>query len=163
MCALNLISYNEKEQNLILKIPFISGFLHNSLSHFVINIILFYLTMLPVCNKRYSVKNIYWITFIISLFYLPISLAGLTLPAIGISGMCFFFLSRFLWGWYHTINFGKIIFIFLFSAELFSIGNFQDGTAHGIHMIGGLLGLVSLNPNMKKYSPKVISKHLYAI
>jgi hypothetical protein len=131
--------------------PFISGFLHNGVSHFLINLLLFAGSMACTINSAYSIRYLYWLTVFISLLYLPISILGLTLPAIGISGLCYYLMVRALLTWNTRFNIGRIIFWILAISEVYGLMVLKDDVAHGVHLIGIGLGVYSLkNTKMLK-------------
>ena len=123
--------------------PVISGYLHNGVGHFVLNVVLIFLALLAPVNQSYNHYKIFWVTTIISFVYLPVEILGITLPAVGISGTCYYLLARYFFTWEKRKNLGLAIILILGAAELFSIAN-QDGTAHGVHLIGIVFGYFSL-------------------
>ena len=134
--------------------PFFSGFIHSDISHILFNLLLIFIFTIPTQNSSYDIRKIYWITFIISCSYLPISLLGITEYAVGVSGTCYFLASRFL-----LSNKGHIIkrilsfsiFGFLLLGEYINMTDpVSDGVAHGVHFLGVILGLISIyvNPNL---------------
>lgn len=120
--------------------PLISGFLHQGVEHLLLNMMVMFIAMLHPINSGFSWKSIFIITTIISLIYLPIAILGITSFAIGLSGTCYFFLTRgtINWGWI-----GKAIIFILFVSEASSLFS-GDNTAHGVHLIGMVLGSISL-------------------
>ena len=91
--------------------PLISGFLHQGVEHLSLNMIVMFIGMLHPINRGFNWRSIFIITTIISLIYLPIAILGITSFAIGLSGTCYFFLTRATinWGWI-----GKVIIFILF-------------------------------------------------
>jgi len=120
--------------------PLISGFLHQGVEHLSLNMIVMFIGMLHPINRGFNWRSIFIITTIISLIYLPIAILGITSFAIGLSGTCYFFLTRATinWGWI-----GKVIIFILFVSEASSLFS-GDDTAHGVHLIGMILGSISL-------------------
>jgi hypothetical protein len=141
--------------------PLFSGFIHLSMDHILFNLLLIFIFTLPSQNSSYNIRKIYWITFIISCAYLPISLLGITEYAVGISGTCYFLASRFFFS--PEGNIIKRIFLFsIFSFLL--LGEFinmtkpiSDGVAHGVHFMGVLLGIFSLYIKPNLITPKIRS------
>lgn len=123
--------------------PFISGFLHTSVSHLTLNFLVIFISLISSVNKKYDWKDIYIITFLISLFYLPISFFGITSIAIGLSGTGYFFITRAA---FSCNKLSKGVIIFLAFCEAFCLTN-DDGVAHGVHLIGIIFGYVSLKIN----------------
>jgi membrane associated rhomboid family serine protease len=131
--------------------PIINGFIHGDPSHLAMNLGLIFVFLIPEINQRFNFPKIFLITLIISVIYLPISfLFGI--PAVGISGTLYFMLSR------ACLNkrniFLYIFFVIMISPEIINIFNTSDGTAHTVHIIGSVLGFISLhlkNTNLNKY------------
>lgn len=123
--------------------PLISGFLHISIDHLAFNILGVFLLMLARANQDYTLKDLFWITFLISLIYLPIPLIGLTPPAIGISGTCMFLMTRYFLTWKRAKGIGVFLLILTLGLEASDIFT-NDGIAHGVHLLGGVMGYLSL-------------------
>lgn len=138
--------------------PFVSGFIHGGLDHILFNLGMIFLFSLSPINSEYDIKRIFWVTFILSCLYLPVSLLHITEPAIGISGTCFFLMTRF----FFSRNSYKILwyslYFFLLLSELYTIAE-NDGTAHGVHILGALLGYISLKKD-SVWIPKFISRFI---
>ena len=141
------------KEKILMMNPLISGFLHAGVTHFLLNIVLIFLAMLAPINRSYDIKKIFWITTILSVLYLPIPLSGSTLPAIGISGTCYFLLSRYFFTWKNKHKIGVAIILLLAFAELVAIPHLEDNTAHGVHLMGIVLGYLSLSAKLNKIMP----------
>lgn len=134
--------------------PIINGFIHGDPSHLATNLGLIFLFLIPEINQRFNFPKIFLITLIISVIYLPISfLFGI--PAVGISGTLYFMLSR------ACLNkrniFLYIFFVIMISPEIINILNTSDGAAHIVHIIGSVLGFISLHlENTKFYRYKLV-------
>lgn len=128
----------------LMLIPFISGFIHSGLEHFFINLGLFGAAMLCTINRDYTMRYLYWLTVLISFLYLPITLLGYSLPAIGISGLCYFLIVRVLLTWKVKYNIGVILFGMLTISEIYGLFVLKDDIAHGVHLIGMGLGVYSI-------------------
>jgi hypothetical protein len=149
----------ESQMNHLMLIPFISGYLHGGLEHILWNMIILFLCMLSAVNSNFDYKNIYWIAFFISLIYLPISILGITKPAIGISGVCYFLLTRSLLSWKRK-DIGILLLISILVIELSSYTDINNQTAYGVHYIGVCLGFISVrNPSITEK----ISNHNYIL
>lgn len=122
--------------NWLMMNPLISGFLHKSIDHFIVNIIFVALLLIPDVNKMYNYKKISIITIWLSVFYLPIILLGISCPAIGISGTWMFLCSRYLLSIKSRPMIGKIIIILLVVVSVDGIINASDGVAHYMHLLG---------------------------
>ncbi len=137
----NIINYN----------PFINGFLHADWSHLMCNLSLIFIFLLPSINQHITFYKVYFITLIISLIYFPISLL-LASPAIGISGTLYFMLSRVCLNKFNIPLY--LFFAIIILPEIVNIFNTLDGTAHSVHIIGAVLGFISLhlkNTDLYKY------------
>jgi membrane associated rhomboid family serine protease len=133
--------------------PIFSGLLHASFPHFFTNIFFIFIFLLPDVNRDYDFKKIYWITFLLSIFYLPISVLEITLPAIGISGTWFFLMGRFFFSWKNKYNWGLWIAGFIVMAELSAqINNPEDKIAHIAHLMGMAFGYFSLSKENEIFS-----------
>jgi hypothetical protein len=97
--AIQLGIFGESSSSILLMDPIISGFVHAGISHFLFNIVLLFLLLIPVVNSGYDIKKIFWITFFLSVAYLPISILGLTEPAVGLSGTVYFLMVRWFFTW----------------------------------------------------------------
>ena len=129
------------EAKQIFMLPFINGFLHGSLSHLIYNMIAFSLLIIPKIND-YDFKSICLISFLISGIYLLFWFFGFP-SAIGLSGIVYFLLARFLLSRKRF----RLLSIILFLVLLFHEGtaiNDLDGIGHAVHLIGLTLGFISL-------------------
>lgn len=156
--AIELWIFPGLDSNTVSMNPFISGFMHGSLSHIGLNAFVLFFVLLSPVNSGYDIKKIAIVTTIISLIYLPVSVLGITKAAIGLSGTCYFLLSRYFFSWKRYKVLGCAIILFLAFAEGLALPK-GDGEAHGVHLIGILLGFITLHlqvpaigPN-KKVSP----------
>lgn len=131
-------------QNISLS-PFVSPFIHGDIFHLFTNLIFIFVSVLHPINQGYKLKEIYIISFFIALLYLPISLLEITPIAIGLSGTGYFLMSRACFNWGTT---GKVIIIGLTISELFFLSDLEDGIAHGVHLIGIILGYISLKKDL---------------
>jgi membrane associated rhomboid family serine protease len=137
--------------NLILMNPLIKGYLHLSFEHFFTNMLMLFLALLSPINSSYDFRKIYLITLIISLIYLPAEILGLSQTALGLSGTCYFLLSRYFFSWKVRSRLGVFIICILALLELGASANTSiDKTAHLVHVIGIALGYLSLKYAHKK-------------
>jgi hypothetical protein len=134
--------------------PIINGFIHGDPSHLATNLGLIFLFLIPEINQRFNFPKIFLITLIISVIYLPISfLFGI--PAVGISGTLYFMLSRACLNKRNILLY--IFFVIMISPEIINILNTSDGAAHIVHIIGSVLGFISLHlENTKFYRYKLV-------
>jgi hypothetical protein len=156
--AIELAIFPGLDSNTVSMNPFISGFMHATISHIGLNSFVLFFVLLSPVNSGYDIKKIVIVTTIISLIYLPVSVLGITKAAVGLSGTCYFLLSRYFFSWKRYRIIGYAIILFLAFAEGLALPT-GDGEAHGVHLIGIALGFITLHlqvpaigPN-KKVSP----------
>jgi membrane associated rhomboid family serine protease len=138
--------------------PFSSGLLHANFNHLLCNVFAIFVTLNMRCNRFYTFEKIFWVTSLIAILYLPIIIIEPGFAAIGISGSCYFLLMRGL----GSMKRIKIIAYFLIAAiiigEFLRLGD-NDRIAHAVHIIGSMLGLVSLYP----YRLRFVHEKIYEI
>lgn len=142
--------------DILFKIPPINVFLHSDITHALSNIILISLLIIPSINN-YGIKSIILISSIISIIYIPFLFFGGG-SVIGISGFCFYLISRFLFTRKKYATLFIILGCFILLMEIIQIKN-PDGISHGVHIIGYILGLLSIIPRVINF----ISKEKYNI
>lgn len=125
--------------DLAISLPFISGFIHQSLAHFGFNILAIFILLLYKGNK-YDLKQMILITIAIQSITFILSYTIGIQTSIGISGLVYFMLTRFLLS-YHKILIPILIIIGL--GELVTL-NDPDGISHWGHLIGIIFGIISL-------------------
>lgn len=143
--------------DLAISLPFVSGFIHHDIAHFLFNIVSLFFLLIYTGNK-YNLKQMVLITFLIQCFCFIVSLFGV-LPSVGISGLVYFLATRYL------IKFNKItlvLFFILLLGEALSL-NDPDGISHWGHLIGIFFGFVSLNINHYRLSNILPRKLLQVI
>jgi hypothetical protein len=154
--AATILIYIFKGGKLIVANPFIKGYLHLSLEHFATNIIILFLTLLSPVNRSYDFKRIYIVTVMISIIYLPFEILGLSQTALGLSGTCYFLLSRYFFSWKERSRLGVFIITILALLELGAAINIPtDKTAHFVHVLGIALGYLSIRYAHKKSLEKL--------
>ena len=121
--------------------PLVNGFIHGDWSHLIWNLGLIFIFLLPAINQQYSFNQVYFITLSISLLYFPISLL-IALPAVGISGTMYFMMTRACLYKKNVILY--IFFAMMFGYEIANCRVVSDGSAHSVHIIGSVLGFISL-------------------
>lgn len=136
--------------DLAISLPIISGFIHQSLSHFFFNILLLFLLLIYKGNS-YNIKQMVAILVVIQTLCFILTFFGV-LTSIGISGLVYFLMTRFLIG-YKKIFIPLLVIIFI--GELVTL-NDPDGISHWGHLIGIVLGFISLG-----YFNSLIQKHHY--
>ena len=137
--------------------PVLNGFIHGDPSHLINNLILMFIFLTFTVNQNFDPMKIFIITFSISLLYLPLALV-FSSPAVGISGTLYFMITR------ACLNKRNIpLYIFygiIMSYEITHAFNFEDGTAHAVHIIGAILGYLSLNVTKYTFLPKKLSESI---
>lgn len=159
LLGISIAIFGESGEVLLIPNPLTSGFIHSGFNHIGYNLLLVFIFTLPAMNAKYDIKKLFWITFIISCAYLPISLLGITTHAIGISGTCYFLITRAFFGNKIHIILKSVLLAFLgftLLGEYISMtGDTPDDTAHGVHFIGVILGLISLYVDPKIIPSKI--------
>ena len=151
--ALMVLSDGSK---MILMNPFLKGYLHVGFEHAVTNLIMLFAVLLAPVNREYDFKKIYWITLIISLLYLPTELSGISQTALGISGTCYFLLSRYFFSWKERSLLGVFIIGTIALLELGAgINPDSSNSAHWVHLLGIALGCASIKYGHKKILAKL--------
>lgn len=158
--AVFLAIFGEAGEMFIIINPVTSGFIHAGFEHLFYNLLLIFIFTLPELNSKYDINKLFWITFILSCAYLPISLLEYTRYSVGISGTCFFLMSRFFFSKDGPILL-RILKISVFSltilGEILGMNKAEDGIAHGVHLLGVLLGIITIYIN-PKYIPELIRR-----
>ena len=141
---------------LVIMNPFIKGYLHLGLEHFSTNVIILFLVLLSPANRSYNFKKIYIVTVAISLIYLPFEILGFSETSLGLSGTCYFLLSRYFFSWKERSRLGVFIITILALLELgASVNTSIDKTAHFVHVLGIALGYLSIRYAHKKSLEKL--------
>jgi hypothetical protein len=122
--------------------PLVNGFIHGDWSHLMWNLGLIFIFLLPAINQQYTFTQVYFITLIISLIYFPIALL-IALPAVGISGTMYFMMTRACLYKKNVILY--TFFTIMFGSEIANCRVVSDGSAHSVHIIGSVLGFISLH------------------
>lgn len=157
LCVIAKIFLGDASDNIMNYNPFVNGFIHGDLSHLGMNLLLMFVFLIPEINQKYSFRNLFFITLIISLIYFPVSLA-VGIPAVGISGTLYFMLSRVCLS-------KRNIFLYIFFGimivpEVIGFSNFSDGTAHMVHIIGAALGFISLKSERYSILPNKVTEYI---
>lgn len=139
--------------NLLTMNPLTSGYLHLGIVHLVSNTIILFLALCSDINRGYNALRIFYVTVLIELVYLPAEIAGISEIAIGISGTCYFLVSRYFLTWKEKSWMG-ICIVFLIAGteldEMFSISS-PDDSAHMVHIIGIMFAYFSLVLERKRF------------
>ena len=147
LCVIAKVIFGKASDSLMNYNPFVNGFIHGDMSHLGMNLLLMFVFLIPEINQKYDFPKIFFITLIISLIYFPISL-GVGAPAVGISGTLYFMISRVCLNRKNILLY--IFFGIMLVPEVIRFANVSDGTAHMVHVIGAILGFLSLE--VKRYS-----------
>jgi hypothetical protein len=141
---------------IILMNPFVKGYLHVGFEHALTNFIMLFALLLAPINREYDFKKIYWVTLIISLLYLPTELLGVSQTALGLSGTCYFLLSRYFFSWKERSLLGAFIIGTIALLELGAgINPGSSNSAHWVHLLGIALGWTSIKYRHKKILAKL--------
>lgn len=155
LCVIAKVIFGDASDSLMNYNPLINGFIHADFSHLFMNIALIFVFLIPEINQKYDFTRIFFITLLISVIYLPISLA-VGIPAVGVSGTLYFMLSRVC---LNKKNIPLYIFFgIMIAPELVSFANVSDGTAHMVHVIGALLGFLSLKVEKYTFLPQRVAQ-----
>lgn len=133
--------FGESSDSIMNYNPILNGFIHADPSHLIFNLCVLLPLLIFKINNQITPRQFVIVTICISLLASPFSVAY-GVPAVGISGTLFFLLSRvclvkknwFLW----------IFFAITFGFEFLNFFNTEDGMAHYVHVIGAVLGFLSL-------------------
>jgi hypothetical protein len=141
---------------MILMNPFVKGYLHVGFEHALTNFIMLFVVLLAPVNREYDFRKIYWITLIIFLLYLPTELLGISQTALGLSGTCYFLLSRYFFSWRERSLLGVFIIGTIALLELGAgINPGSSNSAHWVHLLGIALGWTSIKYRHKKILAKL--------
>jgi membrane associated rhomboid family serine protease len=147
----SIFGYNDA----IYEIPFFSGFAHAGYGHVFSNLIVIFFCLLANINKFYTIEKIFWITTLLSTIFLIPVLIGITDPIIGISGTCFFLMTRFFLSVKRNIKISQFFIFMLIYIETIHAGN-DDQISHSMHIAGFILGWISLHPYKFQLVPRFI-------
>ena len=126
--------------------PLTKGFLHADFEHFYSNILIISILLLFPINRNYDFKKLFFITAILSTIGLFFDVLW-DEPAIGISGTLTFLLARVCWSprkWW-----GYALFFLLIYHDLNQVMDFSDDLSQHNHVIGGLIGILSMTNGFK--------------
>jgi len=136
----NLI-FGEFSDELMNYNPIFNGFIHADPTHLLHNLAMVFIFMLFNINQDYSLREFYVITVFISILSFPVSLTT-GIPAVGISGTLYFMMARACLNSRNVLMYlivgGSLIY------EVFHMTEISDGIAHYVHVIGSILGAISL-------------------
>lgn len=116
--------------------PFISAFIHVDFQHILLNFLILGFVLAQGINRSIGFRDFYNTSFILSLLYFPFSFLHILPPCIGLSGVAYYLLTRYLWT-RHAI--WKAAAALLFFGEISQISPSSD-TAHLMHVFGMIMG-----------------------
>jgi hypothetical protein len=120
-------------------LPATSPFIHASMTHFVENVIMLLVLMLPQVNSHFTIKELVLLAIGLALLYLPFVLLGFSVSVIGLSGLGYFLLTRFILANTFFRKTLLVLFTLLLLGELTLLGS-ADDVAHGFHLFAVLSG-----------------------
>jgi len=116
--------------------PFISAFIHVDLTHALLNFLILGFVLAQDINRSIGFKDFYIHSFILSLLYFPFACAHVLPPCVGLSGVAYYLLTRYMMT-RHPL--WKGIAALLFLGEIIQISPNSD-TAHLMHAFGMIMG-----------------------
>lgn len=133
--------------------PLTSGYLHLGIVHLISNTIILFLALCSDINKEYNAVRVFYITVLIELFYLPAEIAGISEIAIGMSGTCYFLVSRYFFTWKEKPWIGICIVFLIAGTEIEGMlsATSSDDSAHMVHIIGIMFAYFSLVLGSKRF------------
>ncbi len=135
--------------------PFISAFVHSDMTHYIMNILMLFLCLIPSINRLYTYKKVLYTAIILNTLYFPLVIFQVTLPIIGLSMFTYFLMGRI------AVTRKKHKWLFLAIFFLILIGEIsqiktETTIAHLSHVIGALVGIISIKFSSKKHSEKFL-------
>lgn len=156
-CALafliHVLLFCVTDNEAILYNPLLSGYLHQDIGHFGLNMLVLFVCLLHPANQHFSFRQLFVINTLISSMYYPLVLFEFMPFAIGLSGTCNFFLCR-------ALLLSRPAFKWLVALiGIFELLHVFDitRTAHLVHLIGLLFGGLSV-----WYRNKEVNLHIQA-
>jgi hypothetical protein len=101
-----------------------------------------FILILPPINRLYSTRQLILVAIAISVIYLPFVLFNISDPVVGLSGLGYFLLTRFVFSNHVYSRFFIVFFSLVIIGEFFVIGS-ADDVAHGFHLFAAACGFVS--------------------
>lgn len=126
----------------ITTLPVTSPFIHASITHFVENVLMLLVLMLAQVNSHFTVKELVSLSIGLALLYLPFVLLGFSVSVIGLSGLGYFLLTRFILANTFFRKTLLVLFALLILGELTLLGS-PDDIAHGFHLFAVVCGSVN--------------------
>lgn len=137
--------------------PFISAFVHSDMTHFSMNILMLFLCLIPGINQLFTFKMVVYTAIILNTLYFPLVLFQVTLPIIGLSVFTYFLMGRIAVTRKKYKWLALLIFILILIGEISQI-NTETTIAHLSHIIGALVGIVSIKFSSNTYIKKFLIK-----
>ena len=132
--------------NWLMHFPLTKGFLHVDFEHFYYNIIIIFFLLLFPINRNYDFKKLFLVTSILSTIGIFFDVLW-DEPAVGISSILVFLLARVCWSprkWW-----GYVLFLLIIYPEFYNLMDFSDDLSQHNHLIGGLIGILSMTNGFK--------------
>ncbi len=123
--------------------PFVSALVHSDFSHLTNNMLMLFLCLIPVINQEYKILQIVIVSSMLSFIYFPLLIFQVSLPVIGLSMFAYFLLGRIVFSRKKYFWIVVIPFFILLLGEA-TIITTDYSTAHLAHIIGALLGSISI-------------------
>jgi hypothetical protein len=125
--------------------PFINGAFHADFGHLFGNLLFLFVFLIPEVNQGYNLKKLFWTSFFLSTLYIPIFILGISLPAVGSSGVFYFLIGRFMFSRQATLSkvFAYGAFFLLIGGDVFMITS-GDGVAHIFHAMCAVIGVLTV-------------------
>lgn len=141
-----ILIWGDDALNWLMNFPLTKGFLHADFEHFYYNIIIIFFLLLFPINRNYDFKKLFLVTSILSTIGLFFDVLW-DEPAVGISGTLFFLLARVCWSprkWW-----GYVLFLLIIYPEFYHVMDFSDELSQHNHIVGGLMGILSMTNGFK--------------
>jgi membrane associated rhomboid family serine protease len=121
--------------------PLINSFIHTSWEHLLYNLLALFLFLLPTVNHSLGFKRIVFFTTVIACVCFPFEIFQLTLPIVGVSGLFYFLMTRFVLSIKNYKVLVLLVFGLLVIGEIAQIGN-NDNVSHFCHLTGVFIGFL---------------------
>jgi membrane associated rhomboid family serine protease len=122
-------------------LPIVSAFLHVDYQHLEYNLIVLFFLMLPNVNQNYVFQDFIKIIALMSVVLIPFDFI-IQQVSVGISGVVYFLFARACLSSNHRLI--RIFFVGMMISEIAGLGDFSDEYAQQCHVLGALLGWISL-------------------
>lgn len=141
-----ILIWGDNGLNWLVYFPLTKGFLHVDFKHFYYNIIIIFFLLLFPINRNYDFKKLFLVTSILSTIGIFLDVLW-DEPAVGISATLVFLLARVCLSprkWW-----GYVLFLLIIYPEFYHASNFSDDLSQHNHIVGGLIGILSMTNGFK--------------